>query len=661
MKKVILIFISILMILGISYSIIEISEKNSEKSIVENVNVPVIEDTEIENLPKVGTIENLKSMLKKANNNNFYLGDLVFESATDMATDGALAINGTASMESITADSKGESYSETNKQEAGVDEGDIVKTDGKNIYQLTSNELVITKAFPAEEMKIIKKVRFNDGYSNKKMNLNPMELYIDDEYITVIAQLYGRNYWYYDETEDLEKNEYKDLIVAIVYDINTFEMLRKVEIEGSYVSSRKIGSAVYLVSNKYIYYRKDIKDNEIMPLYRDTIINDSYKCIDVAEMCYFPNFEDNSCLLVAGFDIESDEEVQISSYLGAGNEIYASQTTLYVTQPIYEKVSYLKEAVREIMYDYYPSREVKTNIYKFAISNGKATYKGMGTVPGQLLNQFSMNENGEYFRIATTTGDTWNETSENHLYVLNGKMQIVGSLEGLAKGERIYSTRFIGDKCYIVTYQYVDPLFVIDLSDNENPKVLGELKIPGYSDYLHPYKDNYLIGFGKDTIVEEYEMWDGSIEQTAYENGLKMSLFDISDFENPKEIDSIKIGDRGSYSELSYNHKALLFDEEKNIIAFPATVTESKGTYSDGLPKYGETVFSGALIYGLDLDEGFYEKGRITHSVNENNKYYYGNNIDRILYIDDTLYTTSDSMIKANDINTFEELNKVEL
>ena len=219
----------------------------------------------------------------------------------------------------------------------------------------------------------------------------------------------------------------------------------------------------------------------------------------------------------------------------------------------------------------------------------------------------------------------------------------------------------MGDRAYMVTFRKVDPLFVIDMSVPEEPKSLGKLKIPGYSDYLHPYKDNYLIGFGKDTIVEEYEMWDGSIEQTAYENGLKMSLFDISDFENPKEIDSIKIGDRGSYSELSYNHKALLFDEEKNIIAFPATITESKGTYSDGLPKYGETVFSGALIYGLDLDEGFYEKGRITHSVNENNKYYYGNNIDRILYIDDTLYTTSDSMIKANDINTFEELNKVEL
>lgn len=657
MKKIGLIIISILLVFAISYSIINLSNKDIQQNVIANT-----ENNEVASLPRVGSIENLKKMLKKANNNIYDLGYINFTTSLEMAVDDSLAMN-SIGKPGTTEQSKAESHSETNRQEVGVDEGDIVKTDGKNIYQLTSNELVITKAFPAEEMKVIKKIRFSDGYRNARMNLNPMELYIDDEYITVIAQLYGRNYWYYGETEDLEKNENKDLIVAIVYDINTFEMVRKVEIEGNYVSSRKIGSAVYLVSNKYIYYRKDIKDDEIMPLYRDTIVNDEYKCVDVAEMCYFPNFEDNSCLLVAGFDIESNEEVQISSYLGACNEIYASQTSLYVTQPIYEKVSYLGEIVRDVMFGYYPEREVKTNIYKFAISNGKATYKGMGTVPGELLNQFSMNENGEYFRIATTTGNTWNETSENHLYVLNGKMQVVGSLEGLAKGERIYSTRFMGDKCYIVTYQYVDPLFVIDLSDNENPKVLGELKIPGYSDYLHPYKDNYLIGFGKDTIVEEYEMWDGSIEQTAYENGLKISLFDISDFENPKEIASKKIGDRGSYSELSYNHKALLFDEEKNIIAFPATVTESKETYSDGIPMYGETVFSGALVYGLDLEgEGFYLKGKITHTdENLNNKYYYGNNIERILYIDDTLYTTSDSMIKANDINTFEEINKVEI
>ncbi len=654
MKKICLILISIVLIFGISGSILYFS---NDTGVFQKENN---EEKYVESLPKVGSIENLKKMIKKSDNNKYWsnTNGLIFDAVAESAP----TVSGDLGFSATTDSVKGESYSETNIQEVGVDEADIVKTDGKNIYQLTNNELVITKAYPADEMEILERITFNDGYSNNKMNLNPLELYVDDEHITVIAQMYGRGYWYTEK--DLDKMEHKDLILAIVYDVDSFELLRKVEIEGSYISSRKIDSSIYLVSNKYIYYRDNMDDNEIMPLYRDTIVSDAYNCVSVEDMCYFPNFVDSSCLLIAGFNVESDEKVQISSYLGAGNEIYASKKSLYVTQPIYEKENYITEAVNNlIIRDYYSTRDVKTNIYKFNINDGKTIYKGMGTVPGSLLNQFSMNEDGDYFRIATTEGNTWDETSKNNLYVLDKDMKIVGELEGLAKGERIYSTRFLGDKCYMVTYQYVDPLFVIDLSDNENPRVLGELKIPGYSDYLHPYKENYLIGFGKDTIVKEYKAWDGSVEQTAYEVGLKMSLFDISDFENPKEVHSIKIGDRGSYSELSYNHKALLFDETKNIIAFPASVTKSDGSLSNGIPNYGKTVFTGALVYGLDLEgEGFYLKGKISHEEAENDLYYYSNNnINRILYIDNVMYTTSNSMIKANDINTFKEINKVEL
>ncbi|MBR4110869.1 MAG: beta-propeller domain-containing protein [Clostridia bacterium] len=657
MKKLVLVLLSCLLVFTIAFSIINFSN---------NTGTPTIkyDEEKVTSLPKVGTIENLKELLKEASKNDrYYTGGIIFDAVVDdmAVAEGSLAMNGATADAATGAVSKGE-YSETNVQVNGVDEADIVKTDGKNIYQLTNDELIITRAYPANEMKIIERIRFNDGY-NQKYSLYPSELYVDGDYIVVIAQTYG-NRWVYAANDDTEKIEYKDMAIAAIYDVNTFELVRKVEIEGNYISSRKIGSAIYLVSNKYMYYRKDMNDDEIMPLYRDTAHAENYRCIDVTEMCYFPGYEDTSCLIVAGFNLNNDNEIQISSYLGSGNEIYASKNSLYVTQAIYERPGFVKQIAEEFLYDYYAETKTTTNIYKFAIDNGKTEYKGMGTVPGALLNQFSMDENGEYFRIATTTGDTWNDNSKNNLYILNKNMEIVGEIEGLAKGERIYSVRFMGDKCYIVTFKNVDPLFVIDLSDNENPKVLGELKIPGYSDYLHPYKENYLIGFGKDTIVKQYKAWDGSIDETAYEVGLKMALFDISDFENPKELYSVKIGDRGSYSELSNTHKALLFDEEKNIIAFPATVTKSTKIDSDGIPNYGETEFEGALVYGLDLeDEGFYLKARIDHKDenNQNDKYYYNKQIRRILYIDNVLYTVSNEMVKANDINTFVELNKVEL
>lgn len=642
MKKIFLLLCSICLVFVLAFVI--------EKG-VNNVYVPSYSTTESE-LPRVETFENLLALLKE--NQSHRTGFITFDGAflESTADDMAFATNSSTD--------KGESaYSETNVQVSGVDEADIIKTDGEYIYQLTNTELIITKVYPAEDMHIVDRIVFNE-YTQSNTNLNPIELYVDDNNIVVIASKYGVRYAF-DEKEETETEKMisnKNLVMALIYNKSTHELKRKIEIEGDYVSSRKIGSAVYLVSNKYMYYKKDCNEEDIMPILYDTCAGQEYRYVDVADMCYFPNFKTSACLLITGFNTENNKEANISSYLGAGNEIYASKDNLYVTQNVYENVSILRETANKILGNY-NGREETTNIYKFAIDNGTVNYIGMGNVPGRLLNQFSMDENGEYFRIATTFGNTWDNTSENNLYVLDRDMQVVGKLEGLAKGERIYSTRFMGDKCYIVTYKNVDPLFVIDLSDNENPLVLGELKIPGYSDYLHPYGENYLFGFGKETIVKQYKDWEGNVQETAYEVGLKMALFDISDFENPKEVHSIKIGDRGSYSELSYNHKALLFDEEKNIIAFPASITQSKGVDSKGVPNYGETIFEGALVYGLDLENGFDLKSKITHKDNE--KYDYNKNVQRILYIEDRLYTISNSVIKANDINTFDEIGKIEM
>ncbi|MCK5031543.1 MAG: beta-propeller domain-containing protein, partial [Thermoplasmatales archaeon] len=213
----------------------------------------------------------------------------------------------------------------------------------------------------------------------------------------------------------------------------------------------------------------------------------------------------------------------------------------------------------------------------------------------------------------------------------------------LASGEQIYATRFIGDKCYLVTFKQIDPFFVIDLSEPTNPEVLGELKIPGYSTYLHPYDETHIIGIGRD------------------DEKVKISLFDVSDLENPIELSKYEIenDDEDWYwaqSSALYEHKAFLFDKEKNLLVIPV------GDYSK----------ESAYVFDISVEGGIELKGTITHDLEvepeeeydpwDDDYYYmgnYGNSIKRTLYIEDVLYTVSDNMVKMNDLETLEEINSI--
>jgi uncharacterized secreted protein with C-terminal beta-propeller domain len=241
-------------------------------------------------------------------------------------------------------------------------------------------------------------------------------------------------------------------------------------------------------------------------------------------------------------------------------------------------------------------------------------------------------------------------------------------MENIAPGEKIYSVRFMGSRAYMVTFRTVDPLFVIDLSSPEQPKILGSLKIPGYSDYLHPYDEHHLIGFGKETA--EADMKDGrgrTVGTNAYQLGMKIAVFDVSDVTRPTEKFKQIIGGRGTDSELLRDHKALLFSREKELLAFPVTVMEVQGSQWDeyGFPRYGQFAFQGAYVYRLNMEKGFELLGTITHLTEEEQQKagQYGadssRQIRRILYVDDTLYTVSDSKIQANDIRTLEKVNEL--
>jgi len=243
-------------------------------------------------------------------------------------------------------------------------------------------------------------------------------------------------------------------------------------------------------------------------------------------------------------------------------------------------------------------------------------------------------------------------SSVNNLYVLDASMNIIGKLEDLAPGERIYSTRFMGDRAYMVTFRQVDPLFVIDLSGE--PKLLGQLKITGVSQYIHPVNDTHIIGIGKEATEE------------GFFQGLKMSMFDVSDVANPKEVSKFTIGDRGSDSQVLYDHKAFLYSPDKNLLVLPVMVAEiDRSKYGEPLPTwaYGEPKWQGAYVFSVDED-GFKVIGRVSHATNETEGYrlYYGDyTVSRSLYIGNALYTMSSKMLKASNLDNLEEMNAVEL
>ncbi|MEK6821085.1 MAG: beta-propeller domain-containing protein, partial [archaeon] len=250
---------------------------------------------------------------------------------------------------------------------------------------------------------------------------------------------------------------------------------------------------------------------------------------------------------------------------------------------------------------------------------------------------------------------------QNGVYVLNDDMETVGVLDDLAPGETIYSARFMGERAYLVTFKQVDPLFVIDLSDPTDPTVLGKLKIPGYSNYLHPLDETHLIGIGKDAVVSKDEI--------AYTLGMKLSLFDVSDVENPIELHSVSIGARGTDSYALQDPKAFLFDAEKELMVLPIYLYEEnpvEDPYQGDWPAYGIPSYQGAFVYHVSVEDGFVERGKITHiskEVDLKSGYYYDYDyqVKRSLFIDNVLYTISNKIIKAHDLDSLDEVAVVPL
>ncbi|MBM3303855.1 MAG: hypothetical protein FJY76_02070 [Candidatus Aenigmarchaeota archaeon] len=596
-----------------------------------------------------------------------------------MAATTGLGAPGAAKSES------GADYSTTNVQVEGVDEADIVKTDGTYIYTISNSNagyygygsagmLTIAKAYPAESAAILSQTNFT--------NFTASEMFVSGNRLLV----FGYSYIYGPGPVPAEAGSMPaiypiyggyQMTEAQLWDISDRaapRLVRSVEFEGSYLASRLIGGNAYLVVNSYprlyaLYGTAggaaggSANDNSsIIPLYRDSMEGGSARpSCGCADISYLPPVDAESFITIASISMTDDNApVNKEVTVGSGQNVYASQQNIYIADTQWGW------QIMPLRADGGAESGEKTVVHRFSLDNGAIRYAGSGEVPGYVLNQFSMDEHNGYFRIATTIGHvsrSGEPSSSNNVYILDtgANMSITGRLEGIAPGEQIYSARFMGSRGYLVTFKKVDPFFVIDLTNPSSPQILGKLKIPGYSDYLHPYDENHIIGVGKETI-------EGDEQGTfAWYQGLKMAVFDVTDVSNPVEMHKIVIGDRGTDSEALRDHKAFLFDKNKNLLVIPITLAEiankTGGVMEGEWPKYGDFVFQGAYVYELTLQNGFTLKGRVTHYDSDDafqkSGYYfggYGDNIRRSLYIGDVLYTVSNNKIKASALADLTEL-----
>ncbi|MFZ5596213.1 MAG: beta-propeller domain-containing protein [Bacillota bacterium] len=605
-----------------------------------------------------------------------------------------------------------DSFSATNVQVSGVDESDIIKNDGRYLYVVSGNKVDILDAFPAESAKLLSSINC-DGY--------PMGIYIKGDSLVVIANRSG--------------SPGILLTVYDLSDRAKPRAVRTMAWEGSYVSSRMIGDYAYIVLSLPVLFEGRENGGEgsvILPGYTE---NGKAREIQPGEISYFdyPDYSYNYTMIASVNIAGSGEDCRCGTYLtGASQNIYSSVENLYLTGPntpdpaelcrkyinglatlvtgeTAEKIrslgdsgrtpdqklfeaerlmeeyiaglNYVEAAVLEErigqMRDKY-NRDIarernKTAIFKFAVRDGGVEYVCRGVVDGQPLNQFSMDEYGGYFRVATTSEGyllTGSPVSRNNIYVLDGDLKVVGKLENLAPTERIYSARFMGGRAYLVTFKRVDPLFVINLENPTAPEVMGQLKIPGYSDYLHPYDENHIIGIGKEVDDPGPRMMqpitDGAVAdmimpRPAIPQGVKVALFDVSDPSRPVEISKYFVG-QGSDSEALRDHKAFLFSRERNLMAFPVSLPETGPDLKKGgqMP-YLYRQWQGMLVFDISEGGGIKLRGRIEHP--NSGGWYAGSTeaVRRAAYIENVLYTISDGGVKLSRMDNLSEIKMIKL
>lgn len=633
-----------------------------------------------------------------------------------------------AGAESVqSAPSAGSQYSQTNNQVAGVDEADIIKTDGDYIYTISNNNVYIIKAYPGADAQVVATLKYQDS--------DLQSLFIQGKHLAVFGNYY--NAGFFKETDFRPTSGLTFLNIYELSDPSAPKLVKEYKFEGNYFNARMKGDFAYFV------VRSAPEDRPIpMPLIFEGIVNggvpvgdevvrsdtedkpipmprmlDDFKrsSVPIGDIYYynFP-YRNPQFVTVHAIDLSAPDEPISSKTIAVeySQNLYMSENNIYITYTEWVQewelrqeisntflegrisatdlaiIEKIKAADNDVLSQYEKQQKI-SNIYnsyfyllpqkeqdelndqieglleaklkeigyleytvinKIAVNNGEIKVEGSGKVPGQIINQFSMDENGDNFRIATTLSQRWSRLakqqteSTNNVYALDKDMKIVGMLEGLAPGEQIYSTRFIGSRLYMVTFRQVDPFFVIDLSNPREIKELGKLKLPGFSRYLHPYDADTIIGIGQE-----------STEQGRV-TGLKISLFDVSDVANPKEAAKFVTDERYAQSTALWEHKAFLFDKEKQLLVIPVYSNEFDSEF--GKQQQG---YNGAFVFSIASDS-IKLRGLIDHSRNQTGQdYYYQPMVERSLWINELLYTKSPALLRINKIEDLGSVKNVQL
>ncbi|MBR3772480.1 MAG: beta-propeller domain-containing protein [Clostridium sp.] len=538
------------------------------------------------------------------------LSDLVQEKNMMVSEDIAVE-NVTAETEQSATEGGVTNYGTTNVMTEGVDESDVIKNDGTYLYILergsqsydcdyTYDDYSEDGAKKIKEesedrrgLRIIsvdKEKMEQVGFLPLENDYNFNEFYLVNDQIIVVYENYS--------------NGQTEVCFYDVSDRTAPKFVKSISQDGGLMQSRVQGGYVYLMTEKYNDYKAQLENESCIPCVDGEKV--SSDCIYIPKGANTKNFL--TCSSISIEDKEVKDSVAITS---AGDHFYMSNHNIYVGSYVYGK----SEATTEIM--------------RIQVEDGKLTATAKKTLTGLITDNFAMNEYGDHLRLVM---ERWvNGVSSSVLYVLDMDLQVTGKIKDIAPDEQIYSARFIGDTGYFVTFRQIDPLFSVDLSDPKNPKIIGELKIPGFSEYLHPYTEDLLLGIGYDV-------------QDNHRDHIKLSMFDISEPSNVTEQD-VKQMKGHEYASCMDAYKNLCINGEKNVFGFSA---QRRYTKTDYVPTYDY------ILASYDKEKGFQLKTVYTEED-------YGSSDLRGTYVGDTFYTISmDHEMVAIDLNTMEQIGSYE-
>lgn len=576
---------------------------------------------------------------------NFFRTDTVEETAEDASYALASSAPEAKGYGDYSGDTTGNSgYGKTNTQIEDVDEADFVKNDGKNLYVLSTYQTANRE--PRCTLSIID-AKTNELVSQTDIEVanfyDISEMYLVDDKLVIVTTLTEGNY-----ISDLLRSDSLDetRTTLRVYDIadggKTVNFARDYTQEGQYVSSRLVGENVYLITVKYVYRYGSIDIDDMPRLVPHICVReggtaeayieeDMVKAVPEENIYVFNDERASDFITVSAFSVSSGDYNTQTVLAESSAQAFSNSSNLYTAT-----YSYSGE---------------ETEIAHFEINGTSIEHVATGSVPGDIYSQFSMDEKDGNLRIATTENNEANNWEPvNRLYVLDRDMNIIGTSDELAKGEMIKSVRFMGDMAYVVTFRQTDPLFAIDVSDPTSPKVLGELKIPGFSTYMHPLDENTLIGVGFDAD-----------EETGWQTGLKFSLFDISDPANLVEKDKLVVSG-GAWSPATNDHRAVTYIEKDGLLLVPYDFYDEYIII--GEKKITSQYSNGVLVLNVSADSGFALKGIIVDP--QENFHMSGDTseqrqITRTTYVDDTIYTISHQSVMSVDMETLTLIKQTDL